>query len=494
MTPRLPRIAVVGFPNVGKSTLINRLVGGREAVVHAESGVTRDRKAFECEWNGIRFELIDTGGVDLEASDSLSRAVQAQARAAIADADAVAIVLDSRAGLRQGDAEVAEILRRANLPVVVVANKVDSDREEPSVADLYALGLGEPLPVSAAQGRGIGDLLDRFAELAREAAVELPSEGDDRVSVAIIGRPNVGKSSFVNAVLGSERVIVSEVAGTTRDAIDTPVTIGGREVLLIDTAGIRRRTKIAGTVAYYAQLRSERAAERADVAVLVCDASEGVTAEDLRIGELAMKTGCATLVALNKWDLSGRTGPGREAEEADRFDLEDAKARLAKRIRQRPPVIATSATGGRGVAKAARARDRARRPALGADRDPGAEPIRQRGRRQPPATAEARQAAAALLHRPDQHPAAALRDPGQRPPADHPRLGVLPREPDARALRARGRAAGGRFCPQAAPSATRRRRRGVKRGRCASHPRKGSAPRSAAGSTASATRSATSST
>ena len=352
MTPRLPRIAVVGFPNVGKSTLINRLVGGREAVVHAEAGVTRDRKAFECEWNGIRFELIDTGGVDLEASDSLSRAVQAQARAAIADADAVAIVLDSRAGLRQGDAEVAEILRRANLPVVVIANKVDSDREEPSVADLYALGLGEPLPVSAAQGRGTGDLLDRFAELAREAAVELPSEGDDRVSVAIIGRPNVGKSSFVNAVLGSERVIVSEVAGTTRDAIDTPVTIGGREVLLIDTAGIRRRTKIAGTVAYYAQLRSERAAERADVAVLVCDASEGVTAEDLRIGELAMKTGCATLVALNKWDLSGRAGPGREAEEADRFDLEDAKARLAKRIRQRPPVIATSATGGRGVAKA----------------------------------------------------------------------------------------------------------------------------------------------
>ena len=309
MTPRLPRIAVVGFPNVGKSTLINRLVGGREAVVHAEAGVTRDRKAFECEWNGIRFELIDTGGVDLEASDSLSRAVQAQARAAIADADAVAIVLDSRAGLRQGDAEVAEILRRANLPVVVIANKVDSDREEPSVADLYALGLGEPLPVSAAQGRGTGDLLDRFAELAREAAVELPSEGDDRVSVAIIGRPNVGKSSFVNAVLGSERVIVSEVAGTTRDAIDTPVTIGGREVLLIDTAGIRRRTKIAGTVAYYAQLRSERAAERADVAVLVCDASEGVTAEDLRIGELAMKTGCATLVALNKWDLSGRAGP-----------------------------------------------------------------------------------------------------------------------------------------------------------------------------------------
>ena len=305
MTPRLPRIAVVGFPNVGKSTLVNRLVGGREAVVHAEAGVTRDRKALECEWNGVRFELIDTGGVDLEASDSLSRAVQAQARAAIADADAVAIVLDARAGLRQGDAEVAEILRRADLPVVVVANKVDSDREEPLVAELYALGLGEPIPVSAAHGRGTGDLLDRFAELAREAAVELPIRAATTVSaVAVIGRPNVGKSSLVNAFLGSERVIVSEVAGTTRDAIDTPLTIGGRDVLLVDTAGIRRRTKVAGTVDYYAQLRSERAAERADVALVVCDATEGVTAEDLRVAELAMKTGCATLVALNKWDLS----------------------------------------------------------------------------------------------------------------------------------------------------------------------------------------------
>jgi GTPase len=345
---RLPRIAVVGFPNVGKSTLVNRLVGGREAVVHKEAGVTRDRKALECEWNGVRFELIDTGGVDLAAEDSLSRAVQGQAREAIADADAVALVLDARAGLRQGDAEVAEILRRADLPVVVVANKVDGPGEEPGVADLYRLGLGEPIGVSAAHGRGTGDLLDRLTEVLSDSSASRQaadgSEEEEPVRLAVIGRPNVGKSSLVNAFLGSERVIVSELAGTTRDAIDTPFEVDGRDVLLVDTAGIRRRTKVAGTVDYYAQLRSERAAERADVALVVCDASEGVTAEDLRVAELAMKTGCATVVALNKWDLAQSSDDGG-------FDLEDLSARLAKRVRQRPPVIACSARTGRGVAK-----------------------------------------------------------------------------------------------------------------------------------------------
>ena len=338
---RLPRVAVVGFPNAGKSTLINRLVGGREAVVHREAGVTRDRKMLECEWNGVRFELVDTGGVDLEAGDSLSRAVQRQAREAITDADAVALVLDARAGLRQGDAEVAEILRRTERPVVVVANKADSDAEEPLVAELYALGLGEPLPVSATHGRGTGDLLDRLAELARGAAVELPEEGDEPVAVAVIGRPNVGKSTLVNALLGAERVIVSEIPGTTRDSIDTALEFDGRGVTLIDTAGIRRRTKVAGTIDYYAQLRSERAAERADVAILVCDAGEGVTSEDLRIAELAMRSGCATVAALNKWDL---------AEEPEEL-LRTSRARLAKRIRQRPPVIAASAKTGRAVPK-----------------------------------------------------------------------------------------------------------------------------------------------
>ena len=339
---RLPRVAVVGFPNVGKSTLVNRLVGGREAVVHKEAGVTRDRKALECEWNGLRFELIDTGGVDLAAGDTLSRAVQDQAREAIADADAVALVLDARAGLRQGDAEVAEILRRGERPVVVVANKVDTATEEPLVADLYSLGLGEPVAVSATHGRGTGDLLDRLVDVTREAAAEIPDVGEDLVAVAVIGRPNVGKSSLVNAFLGANRVIVSEIAGTTRDAIDTRLEFDGRPMTLIDTAGIRRRTKVAGTVDYYAQLRSERAAERADVAIVVCDAAEGVTAEDLRVAELAMKTGCATEVALNKWDL---------VTEDQEEQLKRATARLADRVRQRPPVIGTSAKSGRGVPK-----------------------------------------------------------------------------------------------------------------------------------------------
>ncbi|HSI80049.1 MAG TPA: ribosome biogenesis GTPase Der [Solirubrobacterales bacterium] len=338
MTRHEARIAVVGFPNVGKSTLVNRLSGRREAVVHEQAGVTRDRKAVDCEWNGVRFELIDTGGVDLAAGDSLSRSVQAQAREAIAEADAVALVLDARAGLRQGDAEVADILRRGDRPVVVVANKVDSANEEPLAAELNALGLGEPIAVSAAQGRGTGDLLDRLAELAAVDRAGTVDEDEDVVGVALIGRPNVGKSSLVNALLGSERVIVSELAGTTRDAIDTRLELDGRPLRLIDTAGLRRRTKVAGTVAFYAQLRSERATERADVAIVVCDASEGVASEDLKAAELAMRSGCATLVALNKWDIGGT-------------DLDDATAHIAQRVRQRPPVIACSALTGRGVHK-----------------------------------------------------------------------------------------------------------------------------------------------
>ncbi len=333
---RVPRVAVVGFPNVGKSTLVNRLAGGREAVVHEEAGVTRDRNELDCDWNGRDFRLIDTGGVDLEADDAISRSVQEQARMAIADADVVALVLDAKAGLRQGDAEVAEVLRRGAVPVVVVANKVDGPAEEPSVAELYRLGLGDPMPVSAAQGRGTGDLLDRLvAELPAGAAT---ADDSQRARVAVIGRPNVGKSSLVNRLLGSERVIVSELAGTTRDSIDTELQVNGRNVVLVDTAGLRRRSKVAGTVDYYAQIRSERAAERADVAIVVCDASEGVTAEDLRVAELAMKTGCATVLALNKWDIA-------------ELDLEDAKARIARRARQRPPVITASALHGRNVHK-----------------------------------------------------------------------------------------------------------------------------------------------
>jgi GTP-binding protein len=334
MSARLPAVAVVGFPNVGKSTLVNRLAGVREAVTHSEPGVTRDRKRLRCEWRGVAFELIDTGGVDLEDEAELARDVQAQAREAIAEADAVLLVVDGRAGLRAGDAELAAILQRSTTPVLVVANKADRPGDEYLTADFHKLGLGEPLAVSSTHGIGTGDLLDRIVETLDERPPA--DEDDDAVRVAVIGRPNVGKSSLVNAFLGAERVIVSETAGTTRDAIDTRVEVDGRDVVLIDTAGLRRRSKVAGSIDYYAQLRSERAAERADVAIVVCDATEGVTSEDLRVAELAMRSGCATLLALNKWDVT-------------RTDPDDARARIRQKLRLRPEAITISALTGRNV-------------------------------------------------------------------------------------------------------------------------------------------------
>jgi GTPase len=331
--PSLPKVAVVGYPNVGKSTLVNRLTRTREAVVHEQPGVTRDRKEIETEWNGREFVLVDTGGVDLEETDDLARAVQEQARYALSEAAVAVLVVDARAGLRPGDAELAAELRRSPVPVVVAANKVDGPSALPDAAEFHALGLGDPVPVSAQHGLGTGDLLDRVTEHL-DAVPE--RDEDSALRLAVIGRPNVGKSSLVNRFLGEERVIVSERAGTTRDAIDTRLELDGRELLLVDTAGLRRRTKVAGTVDYYAQLRSEQAAERADVALVVCDATEGVTSQDLSIAELAMKKGCATIVVLNKWDIA-------EA------DLDDARARVEQRVRLRPKVITASAKTGRNV-------------------------------------------------------------------------------------------------------------------------------------------------
>ncbi len=331
---RLPTVAVVGFPNVGKSTLINRLAGGREAVTDAEPGVTRDRKRVRCEWNGVAFDLLDTGGIDLTDDDELARDIQRQARIGMAEADLVILVADARAGVRAGDAELARTLRGAGVPVLVVANKVDRPEDEHLTAELHRLGLGEPFAVSATHGLGSGDLLDRVVELLGDKA---PAEdGEAPTRVAVIGRPNAGKSSLVNAFLGSDRVIVSERAGTTRDAIDTELEVDGRALLLVDTAGLRRRNKVAGSVDYYAQLRSERAVERADVAIVVCDAGDGVTAEDLRVAELAMRAGCATLLVLNKWDVT-------------RTDIDDARARVTQKLRLRPAVITCSALRGRNV-------------------------------------------------------------------------------------------------------------------------------------------------
>jgi GTP-binding protein len=333
----LPKVAIVGYPNVGKSTLVNRLSGTREAVVHETAGVTRDRKEVEAEWNGRRFSLVDTGGVDLAEEDDLSKRVQHQARYAMQEAAVIVFAVDARAGLRPGDAELARELRKAPVPVLVATNKVDDVKSLPDAAEFYALGLGDPIAVSATQGLGTGDLLDRVATALEESPRGAESdEGDDTIRVAVIGRPNVGKSSLVNRLLGEERVIVSDLAGTTRDAIDSRVEIEGREIVLVDTAGLRRRTKVMGTVDYYAQIRSERAAERADVAILVADAFEGLTSEDLRIAEMAMRKGAATIVAMNKWDVT-------------RTDLVDVTEKALVRLRLRPEVVAISAKTGRGV-------------------------------------------------------------------------------------------------------------------------------------------------
>ena len=330
----LPKVAIVGFPNVGKSTLVNRLTGSRETVVHEDAGVTRDRKELEAEWNGRRFLLVDTGGVDAADRDELARAIQEQSRVALGEAVAAVLVVDARAGLRPGDDELARELRRADIPVLVAANKIDSAGAIPDAAEFIQLGLGEALPVSAVQGLGTGDLLDSIVAHLPEDDETVEERGEIRL--AVIGRPNVGKSSLVNRFLGEERVIVSDLAGTTRDAIDTRLEVDGRPLVLVDTAGLRRRTKVAGTVDYYAQLRSEQAASRADVALVVCDAAEGLTSEDLRVAEMAMKTGCATTIVLNKWDI-GST------------DIDDARARVTQKLRLRPRVLSASALTGRSV-------------------------------------------------------------------------------------------------------------------------------------------------
>src|SRR3954467_4331063 len=346
---RRMKVAVVGYPNVGKSSLVNRLTQSREAVVHERPGITRDRKELATDWNGRHFTLIDTGGVDLDDEDPLAVSIQDQARAALSDAQVALLVVDARAGVRPGDQEIADILRRGDLPVVVAANKIDAPQDLPLAHDFHGLGLGEPLAVSAAQGLGTGDLLDRIVELLPEGGEE-PEEDEDLVRLAVIGRPNVGKSSLVNAFLGRERVIVSEHAGTTRDAIDTPIEADARGPLLLAPAGIRRAAKVSESVEYYTTLRSQRAAERADVALVVCDAQDGVTSQDLRIAELAMKSGCSTALVLNKWDVTGGDGeplgPGGGVGAAE---LDRERARVNQKLRLRPRVLTASATTGRHI-------------------------------------------------------------------------------------------------------------------------------------------------
>jgi GTP-binding protein len=336
------KVAIVGYPNVGKSSLVNRLTQSREAVTHETAGVTRDRRELETDWNGRRLTLIDTGGIDAADDDPLAVSIADQARSALLDADVAVLVVDAKGGQRPGDAEIADILRRWDKPVLVAANKIDSPRDIPLASEFYGLGLGEPLPVSAAQGLGTGDLLDQIVDRG-PAEDELQTADDDLFRLAIIGRPNVGKSSLLNTFLGEERVIVSEVAGTTRDPIDIELIASHppRRIRLVDTAGIRRAAKVKESVEYYTSLRSQRAAERADVALVVCDATQGVTTQDLRIADLAMRSGCATALVLNKWDLTS----------GDDFDLDHERQVVLRKLRLRPKLLTASALTGRHVAR-----------------------------------------------------------------------------------------------------------------------------------------------
>ncbi len=334
MAGDVPVVAIVGRPNVGKSTLFNRIVGERAAIVEDRARTTRDRLYGDTDWEGRRFVVVDTGGLEIEPGDPIETRVQEQARLAIAEADLIVFVVDAAAGLTPADAEAAETLRRSSAPVLVAANKADSERRELDANEFYALGWATTLPVSALHGRGVADLLDAIVEAlppesdaerarkAREAAAEQrardiadgfvdPDEEADEealpgaVTIALLGRPNVGKSSLLNRLIGEERMIVSDVPGTTRDAIDTRLAYGHGEVVLIDTAGIRRRGKVANAEAAerYSALRALRALSRADVAILLIDAVEGLTAQDAHIAGYVVEEGKGLVLAVNKWDL-----------------------------------------------------------------------------------------------------------------------------------------------------------------------------------------------
>jgi GTPase len=332
--PLIGVVAVVGFPNVGKSTLVNRLTATREAVVFETPGVTRDRKDVVCEWAGKRFVVVDTGGVDVADRSPLTQQVAEQARRAVEEADLALFLVDAKVGVTPGDEEVADILRRSRKQVLVAANKVDDPRRDSEALEFHALGLGEPIPISALHGYGTGDLLDKIVEaLPGEGP---PDVGEDAIRVAVLGRPNVGKSSLVNAFVGQERVIVSDLPGTTRDAIDTVLRRGEQTFVLVDTAGLRRKRKQRQGIEYFSELRALKAAERADVALVLVDASEGLVDQDLAVADVARTAGCSTLVVLSKWD-------------ATVIGIEDVRPRLEASLRQRPPIAAVSANTGRGV-------------------------------------------------------------------------------------------------------------------------------------------------
>ncbi|WP_302395789.1 ribosome biogenesis GTPase Der [Eggerthella sinensis] len=336
----LPIVAVVGRPNVGKSTFVNRIAQADEAIVHAMRGVTRDRSYHDADWNGVEFKLVDTGGIEMGDDDAFQGSIRNQALAGANEADVIVFLVDGKTGINADDEQVARILRKTAKPVFLVVNKLDTPGRTDDMWEFYQLGLGDPWPVSSMHGHGTGDLLDAVVEELKK--VELPADADDDpgINVAIIGRPNAGKSSLTNKLTSNDRSIVSDVAGTTRDAIDTHVVHDDRRYTIVDTAGLRRKSQIDEDVEYYGFVRAMRAIDRANVALLVIDATLGLTNEDQRVAGYAAERGCAMVIVLNKWDLV--EGP-------------EAKAEIRERIADRmtfvgyAPVIAISALTGKKV-------------------------------------------------------------------------------------------------------------------------------------------------
>ena len=332
-----PVVALVGRPNVGKSALFNRIVGEGRAIVTDEAGTTRDRHFAAADWNGRNFWLVDTGGLVEDPHLPMDVEIRRQVLQGIEEADLLLFVVDAITGLHPSDARIAEVLRDSGKPWVLVANKVDDPRST-DFYEFYELGAGDPVPVSATNGKGSGDLLDVIAERLPEA----PAEGTGALRVAVVGRPNVGKSSFVNRLLGEDRLVVSEVAGTTRDAIDTPMRYHGRSVILIDTAGLRRQSKIDDGIEFYSSLRTRRAIDRADICLLMIDATEGeIHNQDLKIASMAWEAGRGLIVIVNKWDLVEK-----DDKAAPRFERKaHEKAPFLKFV----PFVFTSALTGQRV-------------------------------------------------------------------------------------------------------------------------------------------------
>ncbi len=344
----LPIVAIVGRPNVGKSTLVNRLAENNEAIVHEMRGVTRDRSYHEADWNGHAFKIIDTGGIEIGGDDAFQGSITAQALAAADEADVIVFLVDGQTGINADDQAVANILRRAKKPVLLTVNKLENVADEAGMWEFMQLGLGEPRPVSALHGTGTGDLLDEVVSLFPDDKGE--EEQLDAVNVAIIGRPNAGKSSLTNKLTNNDRSIVSDVAGTTRDAIDTTIEHDGKYYTIVDTAGLRKKSVIDEDVEYYGFVRAMRAIDRAEVVLLVIDSTIGLTDQDQRVAGMAAERGCAMVIVLNKWDLV--EGP-------------EAKADVRERIEDRlmfvgyAPVVAISALSGKNVQRIWKAVDEA---------------------------------------------------------------------------------------------------------------------------------------